>query len=1109
MRLKNPIECGNTPGILRDEMPESCMSEAPAFTAYPKHLSIAKITHPKCTGVTPRKRLFRLLDSCRKNPVTWISAPAGSGKTSLVASYLDARKMSCLWYQVDGGDADIATFFYYMGLAVKKAVPRLRKPLPLFTPEYAAGVTVFSQRYFEELCSRLKPPFVIVFDNYQEIPIESNLHDIVNSGLSSVPEGIYVIVLSRTQPPSALIKLRAGGNISLIGWKDIRFTEQETKEVCRLKDKRRHSRETLAMLHKKTDGWAAGLVLMIESSKLRDIDCRSMDRLTPNEIFEYFATEIFQKAGRETQAFLLKTAFLPAMTARMAEALTNLKTAGQLLSGLKRINYFIVEHQKTDPVYNYHPLFREFLILKATETFTCDQILETKLLAASVLMESGLMEDAAALLLDARDWKEFTHFALKHAPTLMAQGRSKTLAEWLVAIPEEIFDDAPWLLYWLGVCKLGSLPTDSRCHFEKAFHLFQRLEDMPGTFLAWSGAVDTFLFEFADFRPLDSWIGWLDTWVRQGVSFPTAELEARVAASMTGALVWRMPYHKDMKKWLNASLSLSGKYLNTDARMRACLDFELYFLWMGEVGECNMVVDEMKKMSMLRSASPLMLITAKAAEAALLSSYTDSYEQTDRLVMEGLEIGRKTGVHVMDLHLLAHGIQGALQAGNIALARYYLSEMEKVPECESVVGSSLFFHLSAWANLLLENAPRAVVHAKKSVQLAEKVGIPVPEALNRMVTALALCETGDFAEACRQLEKIKGIVLRIGSTNLEYMYQISRAHIAFAQQQNVPGLEALHRAMTLGRQKDFMTLVTFLRPDNMSRLCRKALEAGIEVDYVRKMVRRLKLQPDVPPAEAEHWPWEITISTLGNFEIRREGTLLEYPVKTPRKIISLLKAVIASGAKGAGEEQLADILWPEADADMAHQAFNTSLHRLRLMIGNDKAIQLREGRVRLDSRFCWVDALAFEALFDHAEKILKKSLPQSMEDDAERDGNRMMERAVMLYRGTFLEDIADSWVLSFRERLRSKFLRAVQRLGDNYEKEGRFDHAIEYYRKGLETDDLAEELYQRIMKCCHASGRGAEAIATYNRCRTLLASTLGIKPAPETDTLKEMILLSL
>ena len=82
--------------------------------------SFTKISRPGAKGIICRQRLFRLLDGGRDSPVTWISGPAGSGKTSLVSSYLDFRKPPCIWYQIDEGDANLPTFFYYMGVAARR-----------------------------------------------------------------------------------------------------------------------------------------------------------------------------------------------------------------------------------------------------------------------------------------------------------------------------------------------------------------------------------------------------------------------------------------------------------------------------------------------------------------------------------------------------------------------------------------------------------------------------------------------------------------------------------------------------------------------------------------------------------------------------------------------------------------------------------------------------------------------------------------------------------------------------------------------------------------------------------------------------------------------------
>src|SRR5512141_3047370 len=137
---------------------------------------IAKLTRPCIEGIVERRRLFVRLDALAGQKIVWISAPPGYGKTTLVASWLDARKIPGIWYQADEGDSDLATFFSYLGIAAKHAAPRYRTPLPLFTREYLSGISTFTKRYFETLFSRLKPPFCLVIDNYQDVPAESRFH---------------------------------------------------------------------------------------------------------------------------------------------------------------------------------------------------------------------------------------------------------------------------------------------------------------------------------------------------------------------------------------------------------------------------------------------------------------------------------------------------------------------------------------------------------------------------------------------------------------------------------------------------------------------------------------------------------------------------------------------------------------------------------------------------------------------------------------------------------------------------------------------------------------------------------------------------------------------
>ncbi len=128
----------------------------------------AKITRPGISKAYLRRRLFHLLDQRQKCKALYVSGPPGAGKTTLVSSYVESRDIPCLWYQVDSGDKDPATFFHHCGLAAKCLSPGKRKALPHFTPEYLSGLATFTRNFFGELFQRMSSPSLLVLDNFQE-----------------------------------------------------------------------------------------------------------------------------------------------------------------------------------------------------------------------------------------------------------------------------------------------------------------------------------------------------------------------------------------------------------------------------------------------------------------------------------------------------------------------------------------------------------------------------------------------------------------------------------------------------------------------------------------------------------------------------------------------------------------------------------------------------------------------------------------------------------------------------------------------------------------------------------------------------------------------------
>lgn len=1058
---------------------------------------LAKITPPSPTGVFLRKRLFRLLDHDRSRSVIFITGPPGSGKTTLVASYVHTRKLACLWYQMDKGDVDPATFFYYMGLAAKKVAPRYKRPLPLFTPEYGPGVSTFARRYFEDLCSRLKRPYILVLDNYQEIPSESAMHEIIRTGLSVFPKNVSSVIISRSEPPAAFAALQAGNKLHAIGWNDLKLTPEESKGIVKLQDTGRPLTNHYEWLHEKADGWAAGLVLLSRAARSQKIDSQAIESFAPDKVFDYFASELFDRLSNPLQEFLLKTAFVPKITPKLAEDLTGNTAAGRILSDLNKGNYFTEKRAQPEVIYQYHPLFREFLLTHAKGRFSSGELSDLWLDAAKLLEASGQIEDAVDLFMKGKAWKELMGLISANALKLFTQGRNKLLEKWITALPDDLIKSDPWLNYWLGTCRLPSNPSESRAFYERAFELFVSQGAEAGALLAWSGAVQTFLYDFDDLRPLDRWIAWLDRHMEKAPSFPSPDIGLSVAAGMTAALTWRNPLHPDAHTWADRALSFSRVSSNIEARTRAYTNVAVHHIWMGDFDEGSLLISDMKKMIESQPVSPLRSIVMKHNEALLYNTSADYRQQALQMVSEGLEEAQRTGVYVLNSFLYTQGIVNSLNEGNPGRTEGFLSKLEKTLRGRSRGHASHYFYLSACHYLSIGKIPQAVFSAKKGLDLVQETGVLITEALIRLVLSHILHEAGDEEEASREFDAAKRAVMLTGSSYFAYLSSLTEAYFEDARNHGTAGLELLRKALTLGRKKGFTTLHYFWRPAVMSRLCEKALEAGIEVDYVGHLIRKLNLVPGQQSKEFDNWPWPVKIFTLGRFEVVKDEKPIIYPVRAPRAVLTLLKAIITFGSRGVNEDHLVDILWPEADGDTARQALKTNLYRLRRLIREERAIQVREGRVTLDQQYCWVDAYAFESLLERAERLLEGS---QTGNELSTEGARLIDRALALYNGTFLGNEAhEAWMLGYQERLRSKFIRAVRKLGDYYEGSGRWARAVECYQRGLEVDELAEEFYQRLMVCYLSGGHRAEAIATYNRCQRVLQSVLGINPSPRTE----------
>lgn len=1062
---------------------------------------VDKISYPALPNIYPRQNLYNFLDRKRGDRFTWISGLAGSGKSTLVASYLGRGDSPCLWYRLDENDNDLAGFFLYLKAAVERISPRKRRKLPLLTPEYLMDIPAFSRRFFRIIGQRLDPGSCLVFDNYHELPDNTPFHQVFIEGLMSLPNDKPVYIISRKGPPREFAGIIAANKLHLVGQDLLTLTLEETMGILLLENESRLSQTAMERIHRDTGGWMAGVILMARSTPTEEILLATGKSRIPEVVFEYLAGELFDSLDTEIKKFLLATAFLPRMTANLAQSLTGRIDADRILSEQIRSHLFIEELPTSDRTYRYHPLFREFLLAEGRKSLGNEAVASLRGRAAQILEDAGLTEDAVALYKESGDMERLSRLILMQASYLAQQGRFKILEKWLEYIPPDVLAANPWLSYWKGVCRLPFFPDSARTCFQTAFDKFNDRSELAGKLLAWSGAVDAIVFEWGYFTLFDPWIEWLDQRMGFETSFPSPDIEARVSIGMSIALICRNPRHPKLNDWITRALSASRACKNIDLYVQAGTYAIVQYAWSGAYAKAQVLNDEMGKQVGARKTSAHIDLTWRYLDATAHIWSQVPAEISVKKVTSALKIAKKKGIHTWDSMLLQQLLYISLVIGDLKRADAVRSDLKDMLPRLRYQDHIIFHHLSCLYKFVEGSLSQAEAHANAAHDISIQTGFLYPQILSRFTRAQILSAQGEPAEAEILLAEALSQARTVKSTIFEFMCLLGQAHIVLCQNSDEKADHLIRLALRLGRVNNYHNMIYWWQPRMLATICARAFKAGIELAYVKQLIRHLKLDPPENLGVMEAWPRPVKIRTLGTFQLSmRDAAGL--PVKKAQdKPLLLLKAIITFGDRGAGREQIIDLLWPDTEADFANNSLKTTLHRLRQLVGSRGAVQLEGGILKLNPNYCWVDALAFERLCRQSEIAWT-----NVRTDTDRENAlELTQTALAIYKGPFLEQGQDeSWFIYYRERLKRKYVRAVMTAARYYKEMGFFDQAIALYEDGLEQDPLVEKFYQNIMRCYLSTGRQAEALSVFNRLSGVL-SAANIRPSPRSIEIRDML----
>ncbi len=1054
-----------------------------------KQPQLAKVTRPRLHKAVARERLFALLDEAREHrPATYVVAPPGAGKTTLVASWLDARNLKGIWYQVDPGDADLATFIYYLGEAARPFTRKGQRPLPALTPEYLQDVEGFSRRFFRELFSRMPEDATLVLDNLQDVAPEQEFHQVIAQAVEEVPVGMTLIAISRHDPPGAYARLVANASVNYIDWEALKFNLEEASQMAI--NRTGLSVNAMRKLHDQSDGWAAGLTLLIEGWSSPNVV--SGGRRTGTEtLFNYFAAQIFDQISRSTQEFLVTTAFLSQVPVSIAVELTGNAAAGKILDDLYRRHLFTHRRVSTEPVYWYHALFREFLLSRALELLEVESVRDVQRRAARLLESRGSFEEAFDLYSAAADWDAAADLAIDSAESMLARGRNQMLRDWIRAFPESLYVEHPRLSYLLGLSLLQTDPRDARRHLEFSVRTFDDQEDPYGKSLAVAAVIDSYFYEWSDFRPVRPWLDMLEQLVHRLQTAGQPDVALKLHASLLVGMLYAAPDHP----FLPRAVRTVAESLKSDQDINRMMSIGIILL-----SYCNLSGDmELGRQVVARCAQLVDRIELTPINALwwhlrlgyhheLSGNYGEARAALDRAI-QICEAHGFRGLNGTFLLIASYQLSTAASDGRAEDARMWYERMITMADPGRPMDAWHLDESRAHLESLNGNYRSVAEIGEQALKRTAAAGMTYIEVLTIVNWGIGRAMLGDAVSLKEAMARLRRLTEKTCFSYFECAARLTEARLALEHGRRQHGHSLLADGLKLARAQRF-TYPQIVRFASMvPELFAEALRAGIESDYVVDTIRRLRIRP--PGRAPENWPWPIRIIALGGFEVWRDGRRLTFPGKAPRKPLALLKVMIAYGGHDVPEYRITDALWPGEDADLAAKNLDVTLARLRKLLGLPQSIMFNEDMFSLNPDLFWTDVWAFENAANEAI------------GGTQANGTRTTaQNAIDFYRGDFLPaDEAAPWVLRKRERLRSTFLRTVQLAGKRLEEEKQWEQAIACYERGIDSDDLAEPFYQGLMRCYRKLDRDAEAMVAYRRLRKLLSVVLGMAPSEPTQAL--------
>ncbi len=1113
---------------------------------------------PLRLGVLLRPDLQALLAEARHQPVTLVTAPAGYGKTTLLAQWardLNRTNIPTSWLTLDSGDRDPGLFLAYLIRSLQKVFPgvgmdawrilnsagSLQRDWPL-----VAGA----------LCGDLQRQVVnttFLFLDDLHLVIESAvIAQILGYFVRAAPPTLHIVAASRRTPAFApLGRMRAEGLLLEIGQRDLHLTAVEAEQLLSAQGIVLDPSE-LGLLLARTEGWPLSLQLAARALVAQPVDQRAAFVRdlsgSQEQLIDYLTTEVMADLPNELIDFLRLAALPTYFDAELLERVLLQENAQYLLQRAQGLGLPITPLDDQGTNLRFHTIWRELLLRGVEATCDAETIAALHRRFGHAFEQRGDLQAALDHYASAGAEDDLVRALRNHAWPLLQSPRRDIVRRWLELLPENLRDTNPDLLYMWGYSQIITNPERASTTIEQAAELFRQTGQYQRELRALSDLAALLFLEAREsrFAALSMWAVRAANRVRDAWSSGAAlvcvtamlyakgrELAALRVARQAATRPLSPAWH-----WLLAMISATIELrLGRPDEAMATIDAALR---VPTIDEDDRLRQNLLRLHALARFDQGHVVEATAAALAA-HAYLGNYHHTGIVSISAQQLA------------LILTLQGRVDeaATYIAQARTAFHDRGSLAPLASLQAIELY------GSIMRGQAAKVVGAVATALRRLNESGAVIPDLRLRLLLAIVLGEGGDRQPALALVRELASQMLERG-----YRLFLISAELYAAYLEASVGSQSEHeqhlRAGWSMAEADGLSYIPDIPLSVLSSVAEAALLAGIcqgtvtrvlrrqAPEHAAELLQRLLSKPDpivraraaailgdlgisaAFPAlralikdrnsdvrqAAEHAlgrlvyrpPYRLAIRTLGSFGIWRGDQEVRDRDWRSSKARQLFQLLVTERGQALTREQVTEILWPDMEADAAANNLRVTINRLGKALEPDRPegappayiLQQSETYGLNTESDLEIDAATFANAIDEGRTAYLRNQRAA--------AIHSLRRAVGLYSGPYLPDcLYEDWAAVERERLSLLFSEGALLLASMLFEDGQFHEAIGLAWRVLDQDRAYEDAYRLLMRAHTALGERTTALRLYERCVTVLREDLGVNPLPETVALYEQM----